>query len=320
MSWREHIQKINNPTDVNDFYTIDHHLISFNKFGALCFNRGGMWHHNDEQEYRYKRVDLEIIREKINTASLQPVIISCRSFSVPNWRFLEYLDELGLLEKITYLAYSDAQVSLPIKYIQKMQSLQTLIIDTRKTRFFNKPTSAEQSIYEKDLADLVSQLPIPLETLFIDFELFNGSLANLPAGLRILCINSYHFTGSLDYLPMNLEVLLLLHLNYYIADILNLPVGLKMLGLNFADGSYKGSITLPPELEYLQFNIKNEQGFLAAIGENCEHLARLKSLVVASNIWTKLLMLKDKYPALNNVKLTNAGRIHHTRLIDELLC
>ena len=68
MSWKELIKYIQDTAEVCDFYTNDYQLISFNKQGALCFNRGGMWHPDDEIENRYKRVDLNIIIQKIGRA------------------------------------------------------------------------------------------------------------------------------------------------------------------------------------------------------------------------------------------------------------
>jgi len=119
MSWQESIKLIIKTSEVCDFYAIDHHLISFNKQGTLCFNRGGQWHPDNERENRYKRVDLDIIIQKLADANLEPLITSWTAFSMHSWHFLEYLDRLNLLDKITYLAYSDPRISLPIKYNPK---------------------------------------------------------------------------------------------------------------------------------------------------------------------------------------------------------
>ncbi len=318
MDWRHSIKLIINTSEVCDFYCIDHHLISFNKQGTLCFNRGGQWHPEDERENRYKRVDLDIIIKKLADANLEPLIKRWTAFSMHSWHFLEYLDKLDMLDKITYLAYSDNLVSLPIKYITKMTALRTLIIDTTTTRMYNRTTRIEEDAYEASLAELVIQLPSTLEILFINFPLFNGSLANLPPGLRILYINSYNFNKSLDYLPLSLEVLILLH--YYENNILNLPLLLKMLVLDFRN-NYNGHIQLPPNLEYLQLNIDNKENFLTAIGgQDGANITNLKSLIVSSR-WYTILSKRQLLPGSNlqNIYIKNADTIHYTNLIKELM-
>lgn len=315
MSWLDSIKYIINTSEVCDFYTNDEQKISFNKHGTLCFNRGGMWHPDDEIENRYKRVDLNIIIQKLANAGLEHIIKQWTAFSMHNWLFLEYLDRLDMLDKITYLAYSDPHISLPLKYIKKMTALRILIIDPSKTSVYDKPTGKEQKVYQAGLAELVNQLPPTLEILFIHFPLFNGTLANLPIGLRILCIISYQFNQSLDYLPLSLEVLLLLQHSTFQHNILNLPPLLKMLALDLNGCAYKGSIQLPPLLEYLQLTMRSNESFLAAVGEpDFEHILNLKTLICDAKWFSKIQQTQKTIP-----KLKDTNSIHYTNLIKEFL-
>jgi hypothetical protein len=321
MTWQKSIKFIIKTSEVCDFYTIDHQLISFNKQGTLCFNRGGQWHPDEERENKYKRIDLDIINRKLAEAGLVPIISSLTAFSIHSWHFLEYLDGLGLLDKITYLAYSDPHISLPIKYIKKMSALKTLIIDTSTTRVFDKPTDTELEYYRASLAELVIQLPPTLEILFIHFPTFNGSMANLPPGLRILCIISYAFNESLDYLPLSLEVLILLQLRDFKHDIQNLPPLLKMLALDLENNRcYTSAVQLPLELEYLLLTMRSSNSFLCAIGkEDCENIRNLKKIICNSH-WSCILNEKKiSNGILQNTIITNADHFHYTNIINELL-
>lgn len=319
MSWQESIKFIINTTEVCEFYTSDEQLISFNKHGTLCFNRGGMWHSADERENRYKRVDLDIIIRKLADARLEPIIRQCSAFSAHNWLFLEYLDRLELLNKITYLAYSDPRISLPTKYIKKMTALQILIINTSGTSTYNKPTIEELGIYQTCLAELVIQLPPTLEILFIHFPSFNGSMSNLPPQLRILCITSNQFTQSLDYLPLSLEALILLQLSIYSNDIQNLPPLLKVLVLDL-NRNYKSLVQLPLDLEYLYLTIHLYDSFLKTIGgQDCENILNLKTLMCDCKYFN--IINKNKYSnkILQKTIIKNASAIHYTNIIYELL-
>ena len=315
MSWRDSIKYIINTSEVCNFYTNDEQKISFNKQGTLCFNRGGMWHSDDEQENRYKRVDLDIIIQKLANAGLEPIIKQWTAFSIHNWCFLEYLDRLDMLDKITYLAYSDPHISLPLKYIKKMTALRILIIDPSKNSVYDKPTYDEQKVYQAKLEELVNQLPPTLKILFIHFHLFNGKLANLPIELLILCIISYQFSHSLDYLPISLEALLLLQNGMFQDNILNLPPLLKMLALDLDCCAYKGSIQLPPQLEYLQLTTRSNESFLAALGgSDFEYILNLKILICDAKWFSKIHQTQKTIP-----KLKNTNSIHYTNLIKELL-
>lgn len=335
VSWREYIELIVDTAEVCDFHTIDHQLISFNKQGTLCFNRGGMWHSKDEQEQRYKRVDVDSIIQKISDAGLESLIRSKQAFSIHSHHFLEYFDRLGILNTITYLAYTDPLVSLPIKYITKMSNLRCLIINPSKTVRFERTTAQQQAEYNASLEELVIQLPPPLEILLIAFPVFNGSLSNLPPALRILCIISNQFHQSLDYLPINLEVLLLLELSKYTLNIENLPVGLQMLAFDCEYECYTGALQIPPKIQYLQLNkcsittLQNALGVENAIFDcgyrdlyTVERLSQLKSLIVSSYLYNILIAKKQTLEEPNiwkSIKIYNRDATHGSRIIEKLL-
>jgi hypothetical protein len=315
MSWQDSMKFITNTAEVNNFYTKgDHQLISFNKQGTLCFNRGGQWHPDEG------RVDFDIIIKKLADANLEPLIKRWTAFSIHRWYFLEYLDRLDMLDKITYLAYGDPYISLPIKYIKKMTALRILIIEPHTTCKYDKPTSKEHDAYQDCLAELVIQLPPTLEILFIHYPLFNGKLTNLPPKLRILCIISEQFNESLDYLPLNLEVFILLQLHDYTHNIMNLPPLLKLLALDLCQGSYTGGVTLPPKLEYLLLTMDSSDSFLAAIEEQDYQYSRdIKTILCNLKCFDILIDKRQHHGILQNTVIKSFWGFSCTDVINKLL-
>ena len=316
--WQELIRLIIDCSEVYTFGTSNYQPISFNIHGVLCFNNTGMWHPDDEQLNRYKRVELHDIIRKLTSAGLVPLIKSWTKFSIYNCKFLEYLDELGILDKITFLAYSDPITCIPAKYMSKMTSLQTLIINTSYTFTYDVLIVDITGVYASNLAEIISILPASLETLFIQSADFNGKLDNLPIGLRILYIISTLFNQPLDYLPTGLEVLAVLNAHYYTkSHILNLPQFLKFLALDINNHSTDNTIALqiPLEVEYLYLssNRKFPESFIDSIGgHNYTNLQQVKR-IICSPYWFQIFNSKP------GIKLISIDTVHISDIIEKLL-
>jgi hypothetical protein len=318
MSLQELIHKLINTSEIYDFYTNDYQLISFNIYGVLCFNRCGLWHPKNEQINRYKRVELHDIIRKITISGIEPLIKTWSSFSIFNYKFLDYLDSIEMLEKITFLVYTDSTVCIPMKYITKMTNLKTLIINTEKIRLYDRPTIEQINTYAEELAKITSFLPATLETLYIHCIEFNGNLDNLPHGLRILYIISALFNQSLDFLPQNLEALILLHAHNYHFSINNLPPMLKLLALdiNKIVSDYKIiyqlpiTLQLPLSIEYLYLQFPKS---FIDITDNldCYHLKHLKTLICNPK-WFQIISNQS------SIKLINIDTVHYSKIIEKL--